>query len=614
MKKIKYLIILLLLIIIFPVRAEGESELLSDNPEYDSYPVVINKYDISLIVHDNNTIEVNHVIHAFFKEPGNGLTIKIPLERVVTRPNGSPFLHRATIDDIEVSDEYTEKKGKDIYEITTGTVDRQLQGDNTIKISYLYKLGYDGTKAEDSLVYALKNQFVEVPVGKVDFKISLPKEFNKKQVMFYDENGHKIMGDAISYSFKNNIIVGEYNKVLMPESELTVACSFPNGYFFIESSIINKIIMFSIPAICVIVGLAYLVIKKKRKKPETIEFYPPDELNSVEMGYIIDGKVNVSDVLSLLPHLASKGYIRIVENNKDNYNIIKMKEYDGTKTSEKIFMDSLFAPLNPETDEAVTTIPSEEIVKRLSRTMSTVKKEIKPDVYNYWAITPTTSTILYLTCMLLSVFVPLLIITAEILIFRITAKLVIISIITLIMFIISLLRKLPITIKMFVYLVGLVPVYLGIVTGLMDVNRISFLMFIYSGICGLLLVLFFNKIPYKKIKDDQSLLLERIKGFRVVIGGADRDTLADIQGKDPAYYTYMYSYAFAFGLSTRWMQKFDTIAVQIPEWFELVEEPLEVTSRFLDNFNEYLLEKQTTIEKTLQMDTPKQEHEYKVDI
>ena len=614
MKKIKYLIIILLAIIVFPVNAAFDYESLSNNPDYDSYKLLINKYDINLIVHDNNTIEVNQTIHAFFNETGYGVTLKVPLERVITRKNGSNFLHRATVSNVKVSDDFVGKKNKNVYEIQTGSLNRPLIGEQKINISYFYKLGYDGTKEEDTLYFALKNQFVDAPVGKVEFSIELPKSFDKKKLAFYDVDGHRIMGEELTYSFKNNTIVGEYNKVLLPESELIITCSFPNGYFFIESSRVNKIAMFSIPAICALIGIIYLIIKKSNKLHETIEFYPPESLNSVEMGYIIDGKINVSDVLSLLPHLASMGYIKIVENNKENFTILKLRDYDGNKASEKAFMDNLFAPLEEGSEEPIDYIPNENIFKALSRTVSNLKKQIKPEVYNYWVKTPTTSIILYLTCMLLAVFIPLLIITTEILIFRVSMKLIIVSIVALVLFIISLLRKLPITIKIVIYLIGLVPLYIGIVSNLMDINKISLMIFAYSGICGAILMICFHLIPSIKIKDEQKRILERITGFKKYIDGADRETLETIRYKDPLYYTDIYPYAFAFGLSTKWINKYEVIKVQMPDWFELAEEPLEINSHFLDNFDAFLLEKEVTIEKALQMDTPKTTHEYKVEI
>ena len=46
MKKIKYLIIILLAIIVFPVNAAFDYESLSNNPDYDSYKLLIKKYDI----------------------------------------------------------------------------------------------------------------------------------------------------------------------------------------------------------------------------------------------------------------------------------------------------------------------------------------------------------------------------------------------------------------------------------------------------------------------------------------------------------------------------------------------------------------------------------------
>jgi hypothetical protein len=45
----------------------------------------------------------------------------------------------------------------------------------------------------------------------------------------------------------------------------------------------------------------------------TVEFYPPPELTSADIGYIFDNQVDTKDITSLILYWASKGYLAIEE-------------------------------------------------------------------------------------------------------------------------------------------------------------------------------------------------------------------------------------------------------------------------------------------------------------
>ena len=68
-----------------------------------------------------------------------------------------------------------------------------------------------------------------------------------------------------------------------------------------------------------------------------MEFYPPDGLNSADLGFIYKGRSEQKDIISLLIYLANKGYLKIEEFEEKvlnvikskQFKIIKIKEYDG---------------------------------------------------------------------------------------------------------------------------------------------------------------------------------------------------------------------------------------------------------------------------------------------
>ena len=60
---------------------------------------------------------------------------------------------------------------------------------------------------------------------------------------------------------------------------------------------------------------------------ETVEFYPPDGLNSVELAFAYRGYASSKDVVSMIVDLAQKGYIEIHQGpNKKDFTLIKRLE------------------------------------------------------------------------------------------------------------------------------------------------------------------------------------------------------------------------------------------------------------------------------------------------
>lgn len=110
-------------------------------------------------------------------------------------------------------------------------------------------------------------------------------------------------------------------------------------------------IVMSVVVVFVSIKILRKELKNKNSKQNAIELktYPPMDKNSAEIGYIYKGAADFESVMSLLIHLANKGYIKIkpeVETKmlvkQPGFRITKLKEYDGDDENEKRFMEGLF--------------------------------------------------------------------------------------------------------------------------------------------------------------------------------------------------------------------------------------------------------------------------------
>ena len=83
----------------------------------------------------------------------------------------------------------------------------------------------------------------------------------------------------------------------------------------------------------IIVPVLFCIISYKRFKKygvddivvETVEFYPPNNYSSIDIGYYYKGSATSKDVISLLIYLANKGYLRL-EETEENEKVLKGKK------------------------------------------------------------------------------------------------------------------------------------------------------------------------------------------------------------------------------------------------------------------------------------------------
>ena len=79
----------------------------SKSNQYKSYDYVIDKYDINVVVNENNTLDITEKITAFFNVPKHGIFRTIPLKNKITRLDGTTSTNRAQISNLSVDKEYS---------------------------------------------------------------------------------------------------------------------------------------------------------------------------------------------------------------------------------------------------------------------------------------------------------------------------------------------------------------------------------------------------------------------------------------------------------------------------------------------------------------------------
>ena len=236
---------------------------------------------------------------------------------------------------VSVDNEYTTSRKNGNYKLQIGSANSTLTGEQKYVIKYTYNLGKDPAKNYDELYYNIIGNEWDTVIGNITFSITMPKDFDSSKLGFSSGNIGSTDNSKVKYNVSGNKITGSYNGVLSAGQALTVRCELPEGYFVGAGLNINIMdyIMFLIPVIFLVIAiLLWYKFGRDDQVIETVEFYPPEGLNSLDVGFLYKGKAENKDVTSLLIFLANKGYLEI-DNKKINLNSEKINLNQDSKNS-----------------------------------------------------------------------------------------------------------------------------------------------------------------------------------------------------------------------------------------------------------------------------------------
>lgn len=540
--------------------------------EYTEY--TIDGYDIKMIVNENNTFDITEKITVNFTQYKHGINRKIPIRNTIQRLDGTTSNNRAKITNIEVSENYSTSTNNGYKILKIGSSNKTYIGKHTYTISYTYDIGKDPLKDADELYYNLIGTDSDTTISNVTFTIKMPKKFDYDGDKLGFSSGLKgsIDSSNVEYTVNKNTISGSYIGTLGIAEGLTVRLTLPEGYFVrVQEKDDNYVILVSIISVaCVIVSaLLWRLYGKDNKVVETVEFYPPEGLNSAELAYIYKGVAEDEGIISLLISLANKGYLRIEDFGKKNliddkdFRITKLKEYTGNNETEKEFFDGLFKKKN--------SVTNEDLYDSFYKTIRSIKsklesKENKNKIFEKSSLSKIIWLALMCIVILLLITVKPIVNTSagEDLPFLLAFPIIGFSVILLVGF-----RQTNLMIKIFGIvwgaLFGGIPLVVEITPILVEEVPQYLTSYIIGLIC-IAIIIVFAKIMPKRTKYG-SAMLGKIKGFKRFLEVAEKEELENLVSENPQYFYYILPYTYALGVSDKWVKQFESIAMQAPNWY-----------------------------------------------
>ena len=597
-----FLIFITLTILVIP----PTSNAVSRNSNYD---YTIEKYNIDMVVNEDNTYDITETITANFNVSKHGIFRKIPLKNEVTRVDGTKSKNTAQITNIEVSDEFKTYNEDGNKVIRIGNAYKTIKGVNTYTIKYTYNIGKDPLKNFDELYFNLIGDEWDTIIDNISFNIKMPKEFDRTLLGFSSGKTGSTYNSNISYTVNGNIISGKVNGALNAGEALTVRVKLPEGYFVGAGHDIDKFSVFVIMMCLAFVLISYKLWAKYGKDDqviETVEFYPPKGYNSAEIGFLYKGTTDTESVVSLLIYLANKGYLKIEETgeyeglDEDDkiMKIIKLKEYDGDNDNEREFFNGLFAMsgsilwkadnikdqeelkgneitweeakerAKEDTRTYVTTL---ELENSMYDTVTNIKENIEETYKDKIISKATKGKRKWLVFMMIAIFLLITVKpmyeyseggleTLPIVLIFCGAAFTIVSAIWL-----SETEKIAkIAVTIWGSLFGGLPWAFMVLPCLLQ-NPIYLITYFLGIISMFGIVIFFKNMP-KRTRFGIDIL-GKLKGFRRFLETAEKEQLEDLVMENPEYFYNILPYTYALDVSDKWISQFEKIALPQPNWY-----------------------------------------------
>ena len=606
-KKIIFLaVVIISLVIIYPLNtyAISDYDLVSlkpsKNDDYSSYDYVIDKYDINIIVNENNTFDVTETIDTYFNVPKHGIFRTIPLKNTIKRLDGTTSTNCTQIKNVSVNAENSISKEEGNYQIKIGSASETLTGEKEYIIKYTYNLGKDPVKDYDELYYNIIGNEWDTVIGNITFSITMPKSFDSSKLGFSAGRVGSTDSSKIKYSVSGNTITGSYNGILWENEALTVRCELPEGYFVGAGLDINWLnyIVYLFPIIFLIIAiLLWYKFGRDDQVIETVEFYPPEGFNSLEVGFLYKGEAVNQDVTSLLIYLANKGYIKIVETEEKSlfskakgFKIIKLKDYDGDNVNERLFLNGLFAMRRLNTSSADNSInqnttptlevTSADLYDKFYITMSNIllninNKENKNKILEKSASSKAKFIIFMIIATYCLITIPPVLEYGE---SSLLVALLFPGIGFTVMFKMLLDPKLRnssgnklsyASVILFFLIWGLgfggLPWAMMVLPALQQ-DSIYLIGYFVGIFCVLGMVVCLTYLPKRTSYGNE--ILGKIKGFKNFLETAEKDQLEAMVAKNPTYFYNILPYTYVLGVSDKWIKKFEVISMQAPTWYD----------------------------------------------
>lgn len=436
----------------------------------------------------------------------------------------------------------------------------------TFSISYSYDIGKDRNKNFDDVYFNLVGTNSNCTISNVSFEVEFPDISKAKDIKVY--KGEAGENKTQDFTISENTISGSFAELNVGEG-VTFRAVFADGYLKTPKAKINGYQIGSI-LICVagiaIAVVCFLIFRQKNNIPKPVELVPFDGLDPFVADYMANDEISTKTISASVIVLANKGYVKIEQKEKDEIVLHKtQKDIKKEKNSSlRGVYDALFkfeeesvklSSLGETFYSMISSINSSERVKQKTNLYSQEKSKIHGILKIAYVLLCVLSVV-FMCCsqkvyfghetavfILINFMFVVFMFFAIVLLFFKPKKLWILNLIYSILFV----------------------VLMSIVYGKKELAIIDpYCVCLVSTFIISALPCFINVVP--KYSDSGKVTKGRVLGFKNYIKMCEVEQIKMFANENPNYYFDVLPYAYVFGLSDVWIEKFKSIEVEMPEW------------------------------------------------
>lgn len=550
---------------------------LSFLPVQAQEPVEITHFNINIVINENGLMQVDQFLDVQFNESRHGIFAYIPQSYDMVWNINNQEIERSYYFPVRnvnvIGDPFAiETDSHNNVVIQIGDAGAFVDGPKSYHYSYtiqLRDLDLDGLQA---LYFNLVGDGWQLPIHKTSFTITLPKAW-PTDIRFYTGLYGDPTNAAIQPIINGNTLTATYDQPLQIHQALTIYAPLPNDFFtFIPPTDYSVMIFGLMISLLLLTIFLYFKYGKDDLVIETVEFNPIPGLSSAQAGFVYDGFVDTKDILSLIIEWAYKGYLTITEEEHNGFTLTKLKDLDNTSIrAEQTLFNGLFRSGNIATNAS------------LKNTFYISIAHAKNDIYRYFQgnkarhIYSNTASVLKVIFASLC-FIPFALLFANAY-YQISYQGPLSFIIAGLVFIFGSLIS-----AWFIYMVKRWPsqksamnilnaIGLFMIAGLYVIVSFALAInfqvpiWIYAGTLIITLII----LALVSIMDRRTELglhyLGKLMGLKRFIETAEKDRLEMMVHDDPTYFYRILPYAYVLNVSDVWSKKFESIAIEQPDWY-----------------------------------------------
>ena len=568
---------------------------------------VITEFYVYAQVHEDNSVDVDEYINVDFYSPAHGIyqsiyrpvKIKRDTSDLLDGSSEDLFTYYTKIKNIYVEEQnYEIERDGSTVSVKIGDPDRLVSGRQSYHVSYTCEFPDDRLTNSDFFFYSVLGSEWQTNVEYFNFVVKFDKELPESAindfVMYTGEYGNTTAYEDLEWYIEPDCVWGDIYD-LPAYNAITLFTNLPEGYFDDADKTVSQIpwIIFYVAFI----ALAILVIVKalgvhNEKPVVTVEFYPPEGISPAEVGTIIDETVDDSDIISLFPWWACKGYLRIKEEQKDGLfkdkvevTLVKLKDLPADAPK---YQRTVWNALFKNKDSVNMSRLAES--KTVGEKMATAKSQLGSIYTGDKKLSQGHLATIGCSLLLSLLFGLMISFSSKVNLGYNFGQAIAACVMLLLFMVMRVLQRpkdnmrsagswvLTGIVGAIVYIIAFVAVWFSKGENSFLNGTTALIAYILYGISMFMAIRFIRDSEYKKS------IYGKLMGLREFIKCAEMPKLEMLIEENPEYFYDVLPYAIAFGLDSKWAKKFENINMSKPDWYDPYDPFLYTPLHFHDSF------------------------------